>query len=99
MTTYDSKKLIDLFLDDELPLELSLEFKQAMFSDPELSAEVSEARKAKEVLTDAFAGDAMSEQERTRVFAKILTESYDLHRAPQLDLPLSGQFQLPMVRT
>lgn len=96
MTTYDSKKLIDLFLDDELPLELVSEFKEAMFSDPELSAEVSAARKAKDAVAEAFANDAMSEIERQRVFARLIAEAaaQDMQRATQLDLPLNDQLKL-----
>lgn len=98
MTTYDLKKLIDLFLDDELPLELSLEFKEAMFADAELRAEVAEARRAQKALAESFAEDRMTEQEYSRVFSRVTVEAaaLDLHRAAQLDLPLNGQFQLPI---
>lgn len=99
MTTNDLKKLIDLFLDDELPLELQLEFKQAMFADAELSTEVSEARKAKEALNDAFCDDAMGEDERQRVYGRIIVEiAAQGSRETQFDLPYSGQFQLPIPR-
>ena len=99
MTTNDLRKLIDLFLDDELPLELQLEFKQAMFSDAQLSAEVSEARKAKEALLDAFGRDGMAEDERQRVYSRLIVEmAAQGSRETQFDLPYSGQFQLPIPR-
>jgi len=99
MTTNDLRKLTDLFLDDELPLELQLEFKQAMFSDPELSAEVSEARKAKEALAEAYAEDHMAEDERQRVYSRLIVEmAAQGQRETQFDLPYSGQFQLPIPR-
>ncbi|MBA3725882.1 MAG: hypothetical protein H0W86_05380 [Armatimonadetes bacterium] len=98
MTTNDCRKLIDLFLDDELPLELNLEFKEMMFSDPALSAEVAESRRTREAVAAAYAKDWMREDERQRVFARITAEvsAADINRASQLDLPLSGQFQLPI---
>lgn len=100
MTTQDCIKLMDLFLDDELPLELTLEFKEAMFSDPELGSLVGEARRAREALTNAFAADAMTDEERQRVFARIAIESHfaDTKYVSQLDLPFSGQLPLPIYK-
>jgi anti-sigma factor RsiW len=98
MTNNDFRKLIDLFLDDELPLELALDFKQAMFSDPDLRSEVTEARKSKETVAEAFADDAMTEIERHRVYARIVahTAAFGGERTAQLDLPMSDQFKLPI---
>ncbi|MGI8924096.1 MAG: anti-sigma factor family protein [Fimbriimonadales bacterium] len=98
MNTNDCRKLIDLFLDDELPLELNLEFKEMMFSDSALSAEVAESRRTREAVAAGYANDGMREDERQRVFARIAAEvsAADINRAFQLDLPLSGQFQLPI---
>jgi hypothetical protein len=98
MNTDDLRKLMDLFLDDDLPLELSLEFKQAMFSDHKLSAEVSEARRVKEMVSAAYREEFMTDTERQRVLARISAgmSAYEAQRGGQLDLPLSGQFPLPI---
>lgn len=72
MTKEEAAKLVDLFVDDELPMELASEFKQAMFEHPELRAEVSALRQSKEQLLDSHSGDEMTEGERLRVLSRIL---------------------------
>lgn len=71
MTIEHAKKLVDLFVDDELPMELATEFKQAMFENSELRDEVAALRQTKEVLADAFRGEGMTPVEDARVRARI----------------------------
>ena len=91
MTVEDAKKLIDLFIDDELPMELASEFKQVMFENPGLRDEVSSLRATKDTLGEAYAADRMSEAERTRVFSRIIAgmaiQPVESISAAQLKLP------------
>lgn len=98
MSTHEVKNLIDLFVDDELSLEQATEFREAMFKDPELEAEVNAYREGKRVFWEAFASDKMTTEEHKRVCARIMAEALapDIHRAPQLGLPLTDQFSLPI---
>lgn len=74
MTLDDAKKFVDLFVDDELPMELATEFKQAMFENSELRDEVASLRQTKEAVTEAFASDGISPVEDARVRARIFGE-------------------------
>lgn len=101
MTVQDAYKLVDLFLDDELPLELSLEFKELMFSDAKLAEEVSSRRQTREMFTDAFADDKIKEEERSRIYSAILAaaaaESQMRFWSPQFALPFpNDQLELPI---
>jgi hypothetical protein len=96
MTVEEARKLIDLFLDDDLPMELASEFKQAMFEDAELRNEVSSLRQVRETISAAFEGDAMRDDERARVLSRILIDSgarvsQDEFVAPPRQLPLFRQ--------
>lgn len=73
MTKEEAAKLVDLFVDDELPMELASEFKQTMFEHPELRAEVTMLRQTKEQFLDSHQSDQMTEAERLRVLSRILT--------------------------
>ena len=101
MKDLDVSKLIDLYLDDELPLELVLEFKQEMFANADLSAEVSSLREAQEQLKLAYEGDQMTDEENSRVFGRIVAETAAFRLQPeaamQLGLPLlQNQYKLPI---
>lgn len=97
MTIEEARKLIDLFLDDDLPMELASEFKQAMFDCDELRAEVASLRQARESMWMAYEGDAMTDEERCRVVGRILAEAAaarhpDFTESPdQLRLPLKKE--------
>ncbi len=96
MTLETAKQLIDLYLDDELPVELVSEFKQVMFESTELREEVAELRRTKEMLLESFKDEEMTDSERIRVFAKIcadsgITTSETLHIVHQLTLPIQNQ--------
>ncbi len=73
MTKEEAAKLIDLFVDDELPMELASEFKQTMFENPDLRADVSALRQTKDQLLDSYSNDEMTEAERLRVMSNILS--------------------------
>ncbi|MCH8275474.1 MAG: hypothetical protein IH851_11870 [Armatimonadetes bacterium] len=93
MTPEQAWKLIDLFLDDELPMDLASEFKQAMFEDTALREEVSSLRHVREALSEALANDEMTEEQRHRVYARIIAETAaasETLQAPstQLSLPI-----------
>lgn len=94
MTVEVAKKLIDLFLDDELPMELASEFKHLMFENEELRAEVASLRQLRESLCSAFEGDAMTEEERCRVLSRIIAEAACDLQAPFVESP--GQLTLPL---
>ncbi len=95
MNVNDARKLIDLFLDDELPAELASEFKQAMFDSPELRSEVASLRQSREALWLAYDGDWMTEDERCRVLCRILGEAAISQGETAYD-PAPAQLQLPL---
>lgn len=100
MTVTEATKLIDLFLDDELPMELASEFKQVMFENDDLREEVASLRQTKECLTGAYEGDGMTDVERMRVLSRILAETGVVRvdslgaRWRQLALPLTDSRKL-----
>lgn len=96
MTLEEALNLVDLFVDDELPMELVSEFKQLMFENEQLREEVVSLRKMKETLQQSKKDDEMTEDERVRVFSRIIaevgasqTEYYEHPR--QLELPISRE--------
>lgn len=95
MNIEEAKKLIDLFLDDDLPMELASEFKQAMFESPELRAEVASLRQSREALWLAYEGDSMNEEERCRVLSRIVAESAGLRDTNEFEVS-PGQLRLPL---
>jgi hypothetical protein len=95
MTVEEARKLVDLFLDDELPMELASEFKQVMFENVDLRDEVSSLRQNKEALATSFEGDSMTEDERLRVFSRIIADSAAL-RGPEPLVPNPRQLSLPL---
>jgi anti-sigma factor RsiW len=95
MNIEEARKLIDLFLDDDLPMELASEFKQAMFESPELRAEVASLRQSREALWLAYEGDSMSEDERCRVLSRIVAESAGLRDTNEFAVS-PGQLRLPL---
>jgi anti-sigma factor RsiW len=93
MKIEEAKKLVDLFVDDELPMELASEFKQAMFEDAELREEVAELRNTKSTLLLGFEGFQMTDDEHNRIRCRILMElgiSETPHHANirQMQLPI-----------
>ncbi len=95
MKIEDAKKLVDLFVDDELPMELASEFKQAMFEDAELREEVAELRNTKSMLQQGFEGFEMSDDEHNRIRRRILME-LGVSETPHY--PNIRQMQLPIGR-
>lgn len=93
MTIEEAKKLVDLFVDDELPMELAGEFKQAMFEHSDLREEVSALRQTKEAFSAAFSHDAMTPAEFVSVEAKIYCE---LGIPTGFSPPIARQMRLPI---
>ncbi|HWP30198.1 MAG TPA: hypothetical protein VNK96_00500 [Fimbriimonadales bacterium] len=96
MTVEEALNLVDLYIDDELPMELVSEFKQLMFENEKLREEVVSLRKIKETLHESKSVDEMTEDERVRVFSRIIAEigasraEYYGHPR-QLELPISKE--------
>lgn len=94
MRTIDPCQLIELFLDDELPVELASEFKQAMFEDPGLREEVAERRAAREALAEHCADDGPTRAEFERIRGRVnaFAGAVSVGRvSTQLELPLNRE--------
>lgn len=94
MRSIDIRNLIDLYLDDELPVELASEFMQAMHEDDELAQEVAARRKMRDLLHSAFDEEMTTEQyvrvrETVRHRARELGYSWRKWQGPQMELPLN----------
>lgn len=98
MKLEEALKIVDLFIDDELPVELASEFKQAMFEHTALREEVSSLRAIKEQLEEALKADAMSAAVKEGVYARILRETADLRHAAA-ERQSSTQMRLPFRAT
>lgn len=94
MKLEEALKIVDLFIDDELPVELASEFKQAMFEHPALREEVSSLRAVKEQLEEAMRADAMTAAVKEEVYARIVAETAHLRHAAA-DRATSTQMRLP----
>jgi len=97
VTIAEAMNLVDLYLDDELPMELVSEFKQLMFENEQLRDEVISLRRIKETLQESKSEDEMTEVERVRVFSRIIAEigasqaEYSRVHPRQLELPISKE--------
>jgi len=91
----DIRSLIDLYLDDELPVELASEFMEAMHEDDELAAEVAARRKMHDLLHAAYDADDMTAEQYMRVSQAVRRRALELGyswrrwQGPQMELPLN----------
>jgi anti-sigma factor RsiW len=91
----DIRNLIDLYLDDELPVELASEFMQAMHEDDDLAEEVAARRKMRDLLREAFEKDEMTDEQYARVKWAVRQRALELGyswrrwHGPQMELPLN----------
>lgn len=89
-----AKKLIDLYLDDHLDIELATEFREAMRNDPAIAEEVESLRTMRASLFATYATDAMNNDENRRVYARIMRNAdpngiATFNPAGQLEIPWS----------
>jgi len=91
----DIRSLIDLYLDDELPVELASEFMQAMHEDDDLAQEVAARRKMRDLIHAAYDEDDMTEEQYVRVAQAVRQRALELGyswrrwQGPQMELPLN----------
>ena len=93
-----AKKLIDLYLDDQLDVELASDFREAMRDDPALDAEVTSLRATREALMKVYGRDAMTNDENRRVYLRIMRQAdpggvATFNPAGQLEIPWSQPTQ------
>lgn len=95
MRSIDIRNLIDLYLDDDLPVELASEFMQAMHEDDDLAQEVAARRKMRDLLYTTFEKDSMTEEQYERVKQVVQRRALELGyswrrwQGPQMELPLN----------
>ncbi len=95
MRSIDIRSLIDLYLDDELPVELASEFMEAMHEDDELAAEVAARRKMHDLIHAAYDADDMTAEQYMRVSQAVRLRALELGyswrrwQGPQMELPLN----------
>ncbi|MER3412638.1 MAG: hypothetical protein C4341_00035 [Armatimonadota bacterium] len=95
MRSIDIRSLIDLYLDDELPVELASEFMQAMHEDDDLAQEVAARRKMRDLIHAAYDEDDMTEEQYVRVAQAVRQRALELGyswrrwQGPQMELPLN----------
>lgn len=92
MNTEFAKKLIDLYVDDQLDEELVREFREAMLADKELSNEVESLQQARTSLQRAYQFDQMSHDENMRVLKRI---AGDLDPTVQPFIRIREQLEIP----
>jgi hypothetical protein len=89
-----AKKLIDLYLDGHLDVDLATEFREAMRLNPELDKEVNELRATRAELMRVYGGDAITHDENHRIYLRIMKHAdpggIATHNpAGQLEIPWS----------
>jgi anti-sigma factor RsiW len=94
MTNEFAKRLIDLYLDDHLDVDLATEFREAMRTDPAIAEEVDSLRKMRTALMAAYARDTMTNDENRRVYGRIMRNAdpagiATYNPAGQLEIPWS----------
>jgi anti-sigma factor RsiW len=92
MTNEFAKKLIDLYLDDHLDVDLATEFREAMRKDPRLDAEVTGLRATREALLRAHSSDLMMNDENRRVYLRIMR---DADPSGVATFNVAGQLEIP----
>ena len=90
-----AKKLIDLYLDGHMDLEMVGEFREALRGDRTLAAEVDSLRSTRDMLLQMYATDAMTHNENQRVYHRIMRSADPNGRAlqnpaSQLEIPWSN---------
>ena len=95
MNTELAKKLIDLYLDGNMDLEMVGEFREAMRQDQALATEVNDLRTTRDLLMQTYAADAMSHDESLRVYRRVMRAADPSGRAlqnpaEQLEIPWSN---------
>jgi len=93
-----AKRLIDLYLDDQLDVELVSDFREAMRFDPALNAEVASLRDTREQLMKVYGRDEMTNDENRRVYLRIMRNADPsgqavFNPAGQLEIPWSQPTQ------
>lgn len=94
MTNEFAMKLIDLYLDDHLDVDLATEFRESMRNDPSIADEVDSLRKMRTELLSTYARDAMTNDENRRVYGRIMRNAdpsgiATFNPAGQLEIPWS----------
>jgi len=92
MTNEFATKLIDLYLDDHLDVDLATEFREAMRNEPAIAEEVDSLRQTRVAMLAAYARDTMSNDENQRVYGRIMRSADPSGRA--LVNP-AGQLEIP----
>ena len=89
-----AKRLIDLYLDGHLDVDLSTEFREAMRDDAALADEVESLRTTRDLLMQTYGADAMNHDEHNRVYLRIMRNAdpsglATFNPAGQLEIPWS----------
>jgi hypothetical protein len=92
MNTDLASKLIDLYLDGHLDLDLVRDFREAVRNDSGLAHEVESLRNTREFLLNVYGKDAMSHDENRRVYQRIMRSADPSGRSLQNP---AGQLEIP----
>lgn len=92
MTTEFATKLIDLYLDGHMDLEMVSDFREAMRADATLAAEVDELRETRAKLLKVCGGDVMTNDENRRVYQRLMRNADPSGRATHNP---AGQLEIP----
>jgi anti-sigma factor RsiW len=87
------KKLVDLYVDNQLPKELKEEVEASAFMDSELSHEISSLEKTVAALRDMPSAE-FSEESYQRILMKIYARGGSIQ--PQANTPTHLQYHLPI---
>ncbi|MDQ2986328.1 MAG: hypothetical protein M3R13_06350 [Armatimonadota bacterium] len=92
MNTDFAKKLIDLYLDGHMDMEMVSDFREAMRADATLAAEVDALREMRENLLKVYGGDGMTNDENRRVYHRLMRNADPSGRATHNP---AGQLEIP----
>ena len=87
------RKLVDVYAERELPLELEDQMEMAAFNDPELAHEMSTLRKTVDLL-HRHRGADFTEETYQRILMKLYARGAEIE--PKAKTPAHLQYQLPI---
>ncbi len=98
MTKEEARRLMDLYLDEELPVELMSEFNEVLQGSPELQQEVASFRRVRQEVTRALEAPFADGQWKRRVLHRLLEHLLETPGTPatfcQRGLPLEKDTSL-----
>lgn len=88
------RKLVDLYVDDQLPSELCEEIEEAAARNPDLAAEIESLEEARAFLRAAHPRPEMTEESFQRILMLMVARGADIR--PRSAPPMHLQYQLPI---